>query len=551
MSRRERKIVAIDCETDPFKAGRIPEPFVWGAYDGTDFTHYNDGKELIDDWKNKKVYLFAHNGGKFDFLFLMPYVKETRARIINSRVVEMKIGEAILRDSWSIIPIPLRDYIKEEIEYWKLEREHRVKHRREIMRYLESDVVNLWTLVNSYFERVGKRSTIASNALTFARKQGIDVGKTNHRFDTTFRSFYYGGRCEAFKAGEFKDVNIYDLVSAYPYAMIHEHPTGHETYEGSTIKGMSDEELQRSFIDVTCFSSGALPVRSKTGIDFPEMLGRFYVTGWEFLCGKKHGVIRHDKINAVHTFKRTINFKPYVEHWFEVKQSGKKSGNKADYIIGKIMMNSLYGKLSQNPINYCDYMIREAGSEIDFDNGWRLDKCFGDLELHARDSLYTIKQKFGTEWERCPIHYNVATGASITGFTRAHLLDAMHTIGSSNILYCDTDCLFISKSGNPMALKQDGKLGSWEWEGTASPCVIAGKKLYAANFINGPMSADPKKALKIRAKGAPEAKVTLDDMRRLIKGEKIPFAFDAPTFSIGKEAQFMVRKLSATALHKR
>lgn len=550
MSNAPRKIVAIDCETDPFSYGRVPEPFVWGAYDGKDFTHYDNAGDLLEDFKNKNVYLFAHNGGKFDFMFLLPYVKETRARIIKTRIVEMKIGNAILRDSWSIIPIPLRDYIKGEIEYWKLEKEHRNAHRKEIMRYLESDCVNLYNLVSSYFNRVGKRATIASNALSFARAQGIDVGKTSHRFDTNFRPFYYGGRCEAFKAGEFQDVNIYDLVSAYPFAMIHEHPTGHELYEATSLHGIDDEMLSRSFIDLTCYSEAALPVRTKTGLSFPTMIGRFQITGWEFLTAKKHRLIRHEKIHAIYTFKQTINFLPYIEHWFKVKKEGKETGNKADYIIGKIMMNSLYGKLAQNPIEYCDYKIYEAGTDIDFDNGWRLDKCFGDLELHARDALYNIKKQFGEEWERCPIHYNVATGASITGFTRAHLLDAIHTIGSGNVLYCDTDCLFLSRNADTMKLRQDGKLGSWEWEGTASPCVIAGKKLYAAQFINGPMAADASKSLKIRAKGAPEQKVKIDDLRAMVNGGSVEYKFDAPSFSIGNNPKFVVRNLRATALNR-
>lgn len=550
---RRRKIVAIDCETDPFLNGRIPAPFLWGAYDGDDFTIYDDAKDLIDDFKDRHVYLFAHNGGKFDFMFLLKYIDETRARIIKSRIVEFKIGNAILRDSWSIIPIPLRDYRKDEIEYWKLEKEHRDTHRKEILRYLETDCVSLYELVAQYFERVGRKTTIASNALAFARGQGIDVGRTNRHYDAKFRPFYYGGRCEAFQAGEFNNVNTFDLVSAYPFAMIHQHPTGTEIKEATTLKGLSDSQIQRSFIDVTCVSEGALPVATKIGLSFPHILGRFQVTGWEYLVAKKHNLIRHDKINHVFTFDHTLDFKPYIDHWFEIKQTGKETGNKADYIIGKIMMNSLYGKLAQNPIHYCDYKIYPAGTEIDIENGWRLDRCFDDLELHARDALYHLKkraEKLDTEWEKFPIHYNVATGASITGFTRAHLLDAIHTIGAEHVLYCDTDCVFVAKGGDTFSLKQDGSLGSWEWEGTANPCIIAGKKLYALEFINGP--ASKKNPVKIRAKGAPEKKVTLGDIRQLVNNIDNPdfrleFSFDAPTFSIGRKPDFLVRRMRATA----
>ena len=36
----KRKLIAIDCETDPFKAGRVPEPFIWGMYDGNEFKNW-------------------------------------------------------------------------------------------------------------------------------------------------------------------------------------------------------------------------------------------------------------------------------------------------------------------------------------------------------------------------------------------------------------------------------------------------------------------------------------------------------------------------------
>lgn len=543
-----RKIVAIDCETDPFKHGRIPEPFVWGAFDGKDFTHYDDAADMLADFSNKNVYMFAHNGGKFDFMFLLKYIDQTRAKIIKSRIVEFKIGKAVLRDSWSIIPIALREYRKDEIEYWKLEKEHRGAHRAEILRYLETDCVALYELVGQYFARVGKKTTIASNALAFAKKQGIEVGRTNRRFDDRYRPYYHGGRCEAFKAGEFNSVNVYDLVSAYPFAMTHLHPTGTRVTVTNSTLGKTDEQIQRSFIDLTGFSHGAFPLMDKISLRFPHALGRYHVTGWEFLAAKKHGLITHERINEIHIFEDTIHFRPYVDHWFKVKQSGKENGNKADYIIGKIMMNSLYGKLAQNPVNYRDYQLFPAGTEPDLDNGWTWDKSFDNLELHSRDALYNIKKRAtnkGEDWNEYPVFYNVATGASITGFTRAHLLDAIHTIGANSVLYCDTDCVFVDRTGDTFALKQDGKLGSWEWEGTADPCVIAGKKLYALEYVNGPAAGKAK----LRAKGAPEQKVTLDDVRQMVNnpGLKLEYKFDAPTFSIGKKTEFLVRQLRATA----
>ena len=37
-----RRIVAVaDSETDPFKHGRFPTPFIWGLYDGTHYYEFD------------------------------------------------------------------------------------------------------------------------------------------------------------------------------------------------------------------------------------------------------------------------------------------------------------------------------------------------------------------------------------------------------------------------------------------------------------------------------------------------------------------------------
>lgn len=540
MPKSRKSLITIDCETDPFLEGRVPEPFIWGCYNGSDFKAYANAEDLIADHYNVNCYMFAHNGGKFDFMYLLPLFEETTVLLINGRIVSAKIGKITLRDSYSIIPTSLASYKKDDFDYSKLERKVRHKFSDEIFAYLKNDCVYLHELVSTYFEKAGNRPTIASNAMGYARKLGIDVGRTSNKFDSIFRDFYFGGRVQAFDCAKFSNINIYDIKSAYPFAMSQSLPTGDVFIVGRELDHMTEAEIAECFIVLSCYSKGAFPVIEEYSLNFPHRLGTYFITGHEYLVAKKHALIQGEQIKQVFQFEESITFKSYVDHWFANKETADENGDAAMRLISKIMLNSLYGKLAQNPLKYYRYKIYPAGTPVDYENGWTLNAGFDDKELHARPMTWEFENKYGVDWRWHRIHYNVATAASITGKARAMLLDAMATVGFDNVVYCDTDCVFLKDTAQDHLLPQTGELGSWVWEGLADPCYVAGKKLYAAKMVNGPKIGKIKQA----SKGA---RLKFSDYAKLIKGQTVVWANDAPTFSLGKAPSFMVRRIRATA----
>lgn len=561
---RAKPVLACDCETDPFKSERVPKPFIWGLYDGRNYQTFDTTQDFVAAVIKRDCILYAHNGGKFDFMFLLPFIKETKAQIINGRIVSMMLGACELRDSFSIIPVALKEFgFKKEIEHWKLEKHVRHKYKEEIDAYLFQDCKGLYDGVTRYRMVAGKHKTIASNAMAFAKSLGIDPGKTNHRFDTKYRRFFFGGRCECFQPGTHHNIKLLDIRSAYPYAMLQDHATGSTFINLDSLDGMTREEIQRSFIILECTSKGAFPIRTKTGLIFPHEYNEFYVTGWEYLVAKKFNLIENETIMSVRSTTNTINFKAYVDHWYEYKASHNKKTDPVNYTIGKIMMNSLYGKLAQNPARYYDYKIVLAGTEVDTEQGWELKLEFEGHEIHRRESLWKYKYELGVQWEAKGIYNNVATGASITGFTRAHLLHAMHTIGIANIIYCDTDGICARGNTSLSGLSFTDKIGDWELEDTAPTGHFAGKKLYAMKLSTG--------KYKLATKGSKLNQIEVmkhidgeditylehndeagyDKLVRLIAGETIRWDNPAPTFSIDGSAQFLHREIRATGMKTR
>ena len=67
-----RPIAVADCESDPFKIGRVPEPFLWGFWDNgyldpeKPYYEFKTAKELVAFLRDKEYIVYVHNGGKFD-----------------------------------------------------------------------------------------------------------------------------------------------------------------------------------------------------------------------------------------------------------------------------------------------------------------------------------------------------------------------------------------------------------------------------------------------------------------------------------------------------
>src|SRR5215469_9156933 len=121
-----KKVATCDCETDPFLHGRVGKPFIWGYYDGKQFLIFDTTEAFVAYIKTRRVILYAHNGGKFDFMYLLSFVDQvTHCQIINGRIVSMNLGEATLVDSFAAVPQSLKSVKKDEIEYWKMEKESR------------------------------------------------------------------------------------------------------------------------------------------------------------------------------------------------------------------------------------------------------------------------------------------------------------------------------------------------------------------------------------------------------------------------------------------
>ncbi len=510
-AQKSKTIAVIDAETDPFVYGRIPKPFIWGFATADTYKEFETTEDLYNFLLSlKKPHIvYAHNGGKFDFHYLLNLLRPQMIKIINGRVASFKIGKCEMRDSLLIIPRSLNSLGagKLEIDYSLFEYEERKEHMPEIREYLKQDCYALLKVINRFQSEYGLSLTIAGAALKYYETNYAKVKRTTKAFYERIAPFYKGGRVQALKTGTFqKKMKYVDLNSAYPYVMKEKlHPAGTVLHHTRDIARVPYNTPY--FIEFVGYTRGAFPITDPITKKTHYPTGEYTIktTSWEFNTAMDIGLVEVDEILNIFYTPEVTNFSGYVDHFYDIRKKYKDNGDKLGEQIAKLFLNSLYGKFGANPENYSDFYIDEYNQKL-IENGWNI-----HTEIDDKKCLY-VRPSSQRQY------INVATAASITGAVRAMLMEGLHSV--KNPVYCDTDSIICEETN---CLRLGSALGEWDLEFLPVEAHIAAKKIYALRDAHGNE--------KISSKGF---KATYNDVVRLVRGETINWKNDAPTFSLNK-----------------
>lgn len=542
-------------ETNPFGDGDIILPFCAELYFGPD-------KEPIVIWENdfdlfsKQVFktienlegsytIYAHNGGRFDWMFLIHLIKGSIS-FKGRSIMSAKIGDHELRDSFHIIPTKLGAYRKDEFDYNNLTLKNREKHKNEILDYLHSDCRYQFEMVSDFVSRFGRVLSIGQAAFKNI-KSLCDMQNLSEGTDEFLRQWFFGGRVECLKGSGFYegDYNLYDVNSMYPYVMAYyNHPIGNTFNECNKLNDNT------AFIVVECDNFGALVGRDENGsLTANIKRGKFYTTIHEYKIAKKYNLIKNDKIISCLNFTVNTNFSDFVLPLYEKRQEVKKKLKtlkgetpeyfeaKRDDLFLKLLLNNGYGKFAQNPRKFKDHYYTKRGEHpkgsllneftciTESGERWEIDKDVEDYVL--KDHSFTIWKKPSSRLN----FNNVATAASITGAARSILLEAIFL--ADDPIYCDTDSIICRNL--PLAgLSND--LGAWDCEKELRKILIAGKKLYGYYCKNNECS--------IRSKGVND--LTWGALEDIVAGLGFNSVNIAPTIKKTGEQTQIERKIRLT-----
>jgi len=567
LERQQRldNVAVFDVETDPFDNAQPDaeiRPFLGvlytAQYDPV-IIWEDDPDTFIDkvlaqfDMLPGRWTIYAHNGGRFDWMFFLHKLRG-KVSFKGRSLMTAQYGRHELRDSFHLLPVKLAALQKDEIDYAWMSKELRHQYRQKIIDYCVADCRYLHQHLIAFLEKYGFCLTIGQASMR-ALKVLHKFDRFNERLDADIRRFYHGGRVECLQgAGKFiGDYKLYDINSAYPDAMAnHKHP--HTTND---ISWRYDEEPNEHtrFVRLRCRNNGALITRAQAlssksilaiaqsvhpGVHETE--GEFMTTIWEHDAALRNGLISDVEYLECIDFPDTCDFKAFIMSQYEPREECKKvifenavdafllSIAKRDSTFYKLMMNNPYGKFAQNPRQFRDKFILDPGAFPDGylesdETAWESDEFWSD-EKH----LFTIWSKPAPD-----IRFNnVAIAASITGCVRAKLIDAI--ANAIDPIYCDTDSL-LCKGIRNVEISQT-KLGAWNHEADFDEVIIAGKKLYAArNTVTG--------KTKFASKGVFGLK--WDDYERMISGQVVESVAFGVTIHKSGHQEYMRKKARQTA----
>lgn len=454
------------------KAG-FTRPFLVGVYDGETYQEFRDENPHQGCWDERYYslggcidqamryilsrgyrnhHIYAHNAGRFDYLFLVPWLMYQGQRFnfniipVSSsiQVLDVTRGHSKWRflDSYKLIPAALDKALKAFGLAGKLDIDLNLhEDDPEWSPYLKQDCVGLWQLlerfhdyiVNSLGGEVGITAP-ATSMLLFRRKylkRSVEREVETHDF---VRSGYFGGRVEVFRT-EGESLRYFDINSSYPRAMLEKMPAGVATHwDGPPPAVVTRNRI--GFVDCDVWVPPTVevpPLPVKAGEELPQCRGKLV-----FPVGRLRGVWEWGELQEavklgaeIETFRHSewfegqFLFRDFVNDIYKYRDKSREGFDEALAQIAKILLNSLYGKFG---------MKTERTKIYRWD-----DPDLPDNAVPASPD------------PDCPIWYAKTTvdapyimpqiSARVTALARVRLLHAMLEARrrGGHIYYCDTD----------------------------------------------------------------------------------------------------------------
>jgi len=293
------------------------------------------------------------------------------------------------------------------------------------------------------------------------------------------RTSYYGGRVECGFIGTAnpdKDYYKLDINSMYPYVMKESnYPTKLMSFRKyASIEDIKDaiDEGESVIASVRVRSRKPFfPYRTKDKLIFP--IGEFDTV----LCTPElEFAFNENCIVEVYEASFYANaplFAGFVDFFYTERLKAKAAKDKIRDNNYKLIMNSLYGKFGQ-----------KEDITTEFDEADETKICCRMVYDADEDKTYFEKtfggKTFRKSGEREAFNSFPAISAHVTSFARIELLKCILKADFKNVLYMDTDSLFVTKEGYERLLDQidPARLGALKLEEISNHVIIHAPKMY-------------------------------------------------------------------------
>jgi len=484
---------------------------------------------------------WAHNGGKFDALFIVDCLRQMPGwrcdgAVAGGRIISLRVMAPnktfTLKDSFAVIQASLdkaltsfdiphkKVFTKADYEALQTDGRAMLKHSDAKLREgCQADTKALWHLVDKarhMFEEWGGslKSTFSASALSVVKAQ---VGKPlpshegNQRFNDIARMSYCGGRVEIFKHMPDGLLREYDVTSSYPWSMTQPLPWELIGYGKPQIYNPEIASIVYARVTVPKQYVPPLPYCPPSGgLFFPTGTWSGWFTSVELAYAIEHCGVKvrfHDAVN----YTVAQPFDSFVNRIFKVKQTA--TGALREFT--KLILNGCYGKFAQRPETSKLQVFASA------EEGWKW-----ALE-HDQQKPAPINDS-ATAWEvkvrRWPKHTHYALASFITAYSRILLHKKLTNAYTEGLAYCDTDSVHCATTSR---LDTSDALGGLKVELDEYRARFYAPKLYMLHKSEGDAehfspkefaSTHGKSQTVYASKGFP---VSADAFHRIVAGERV------------------------------
>lgn len=498
--------------------------------DKFDFYYGNDIATIFDFFQEHGNAKYYYHNLKFDSSFLVNYMfangftynddKEhpkphTFCTLISSmgawfcmdiwldRDEKGKLRHVQILDSLKILNFSVAQIAKDfDLPISKLELDYREK--REIghiltpheIDYIRNDVEIMARALHVMFEQGYTKMTIASDAIdeykklnkafrTYFPELPLDIDaeiRESYKGGFTYLSPKYAG--QKLGSGMTLDIN-----SMYP-SMMYNQPMPIDYPKIFSGEYKYDPEYPLYIIMFSCtfeLKKGKIPsIQLKRNMSFrsneyiestKDEVVNLCLTSVDYeLFREQYNVYNLDFKGGYKFRQATGLFKSYIDKFMQMKIESKKAGNKAQTLIAKMFLNSLYGRFGLNP---------NTGKKIPIYAGGHV----------------AYKIELAKEGDRKPVYIPVAS--FITSYARAFIIRSSQMVrdwsiehkGFDAYVYSDTDSMkvLLDKSDldelSEVIPVDDYELGKWAWEESWIAWKGLRQKCYIEEFEDGSISA--------------------------------------------------------------
>lgn len=551
--RRDFLVLDLESKRDFTQEAGFTRPFMCGVYDGLHYYAFFDREPATSlDWEEhyfreggcvdrmmrfilRKQYrgkhIYAHNAGRFDYLFILPWLMHLGTKLgfefsvipVASSIQVLDVWRASSSerarrkslwrfvDSLKLIPTSLdkaakgfglagkdKSALKEDLNTPETDRKAWIAYNR-------VDCVQLFRVLERFHHyvenvllgEVGITAPATSMKIFRRRflKDAIPRSIDTHAF---IRESYKGGRTENYiRKGQ--GLYYFDINSSYPAAMLHDMPAGEATWwEGEPEAFIRDGYIGFCEVDVWVPPSLNIPPLplTKGKLIFPvgKLTGTWEWSELQLALEVGCEIVRWGK--SVWYPGKPI-FREFVVELYKYRDKSR-----ADYDPGlddvvKIMLNSLYGKFGMKTLRKKIYLATDPelpDNAVPANGDPECPVWYAETES---DAPYVMPQ----------------VSARVTSLGRQRLYRGVLEVqkAGGDVYYSDTDSIITD-----VRIPTSTELGAFKdelpaWGGKLEGEFIA-PKLYA---LTAPGFE------KVKAKGIENKLKTLENFHRLARGERL------------------------------